>query len=127
MVDTIAPTFELEDGGPIVYKVMPKVANGFGTYMIATQITRTPNTGIDEEEAESIRVFPNPCSNTLQVQCPLSNARLTLYDMYGKMVLSAEAKGEVTSLEMSELASGLYLLNVSVDNSIVKSVKVVRQ
>ena len=127
VADTIAPTFELEDGGPIVYKVMPKVANGFGTYMIATQITRTPNTGIDEEEAESIRVFPNPCSNTLQVQCPLSNARLTLYDMYGKMVLSTEAKGEVTSLEMSELASGLYLLNVSVDSSIVKSVKVVRQ
>lgn len=127
VADTIAPTFELEDGGPIVYKVMPKVANGFGTYMIATQITRTPNTGIDEEEAESIKVFPNPCNNILQVQCPLANARLTLYDMYGKMVLSAAANGEVSSMDISELASGLYLLNVSQDNRIVKSVKVVRQ
>ena len=127
VADTIAPTFELEDGGPIVYKVMPKVANGFGTYMMTTQITRTPNTGIDEEEAESIKVFPNPCNNILQVQCPLSNARLTLYDMYGKMVLAVPADKEVTSLDMSQLSAGLYLLKVSKDDSVVKSVKVVRQ
>jgi hypothetical protein len=125
-IDTIAPTFVLEDGGPILYKVQPK-GSGIGTYMIATQITRTPNTGIDDEAAAAISVFPNPCNNTLQVQCLLYNAQLLLYDMYGKMVLSVPADGEVTSLDMSQLSAGLYLLNVSKDNSVVKSVKVVRQ
>ena len=127
VVDTIAPTFVLEDGGPIVYKVMPRTPNAFGTYMITTQITRTPNTGIDEETAAAISVFPNPCQNTLQVQCPLQNAQLLLYDMYGKMVLAVPADKEVTSLDMSQLAAGLYLLKVSQDNHVVKSVKVVRQ
>ena len=47
--------------------------------------------------------------------------------MYGKMVLAVPADKEVTSLDMSQLASGLYLLNVSKDNSVVKGVKVVRQ
>ena len=77
--------------------------------------------------SEGALVGPNPCNNTLQVQCPLDNAQLLLYDMYGKMVLSVPADGEVTSLDMSQLAAGLYLLNVSKDNSVVKSVKVVRQ
>ena len=128
VIDTIvAPTFVLEDGGPIIYKVIPKGSGTIGTYLITTQITRTPNTGIDDEAAAAISVFPNPCSNTLQVQCPLDNAQLSLYDMYGKMVLAVPADGEVTSLDMSQLAAGLYLLNVSKDNSVVKSVKVVRQ
>ena len=128
VIDTIvAPTFVLEDGGPIIYKVIPKGSGTIGTYLITTQITRTPNTGINEEVAAAISVFPNPCNNTLQVQCPLDNAQLLLYDMYGKMVLAVPADGEVTSLDMSQLASGLYLLNVSKDNSVVKSVKVVRQ
>ena len=126
-VDTIAPTFVLEDGGPIIYKVQPKGSGTIGTYLISTQITRTLNTGIEEETAAGISVFPNPCNSTLQVQCPLDNAQLLLYDMYGKMVLAVPADGEVTSLDMSQLAAGMYLLNVSRDNSIVKSIKVVRQ
>ena len=128
VIDTIvAPTFVLEDGGPIIYKVIPKGSGTIGTYLITTQITRTPNTGINEKVAAAISVFPNPCNNTLQIQCPLDNAQLSLYDMYGKMVLAVPADGEVTSLDMSQLAAGLYLLNVSKDNSVVKSVKVVRQ
>ena len=50
-----------------------------------------------------------------------------LYDMYGKMVLSAAADHEVTSMELSQLSSGLYMLNVCKDGRIVKSIKVVRQ
>ena len=126
-MDTIAPTFVMEDGGPIVYKVQPKASNSIGTYLLSTQITRTPNTGISEEEASAISAFPNPCNNTLQVRCPYADAQLMLYDMYGKMVLSAAADHEVTSMELSQLSSGLYMLNVCKDGRIVKSIKVVRQ
>ena len=127
IIDTIVPTFVLEDGGPIVYKVWPKTSNGFGTYLITTQITRTPNTGINEEESAAISAFPNPCNNLLQVQCPYAGAQLILYDIYGKMVLTATTEHEMTSLDMSQLSAGIYVLNVCKEGRIVKNIKVVRQ
>ena len=127
IMDTIVPTFVLEDGGPIVYKVWPKTSNGFGTYMITTQITRTPNTGINDEEAAAISAFPNPCNNTLQVQCPFAGAQLMLYDIYGKMVLTATTDHELTTMDMSQLSAGIYMLNVCKEGRIVKNIKVVRQ
>lgn len=126
-VDTIAPTFVLEDGGPIVYKVQPKSSGSIGTYLLSTQITRTPNTGINDEEAAAISAFPNPCNNTLQVQCPYAGAQLMLYDIYGKMVLTTTTDHEVTSMDMSQLSAGIYMLNVCKDGRIVKNIKVVRQ
>ena len=104
-----------------------KSSGSIGTYLLSTQITRTPNTGINDEEAAAISAFPNPCNNTLQVQCPYAGAQLMLYDVYGKMVLTATADHELTTVDMSQLTAGIYMLNVCKDGRIVKNIKVVRQ
>lgn len=127
VTDSIFPTFVMADGGPIVYKVVPKMANTIGTYMITAQITRTPNTGINDAEAAAISAYPNPCNHTLQVQCPYAGAQLMLYDIYGKMVLTTTTDHEVTSMDMSQLSAGIYMLNVCHDGRLVKNIKVVRQ
>lgn len=127
VTDSIFPTFVMGNGGPIVYKVVPKTANSIGTYMITTQITRTSNTGIDDEEAAAISAFPNPCNNTLQVQCPYAGTQLMLYDIYGKMVLTTTTDREVTAMDMSQLSAGIYMLRICKEGRIVKNIKVVRQ
>ena len=50
-----------------------------------------------------------------------------LYDIYGKMVLSATTDHELTTMDLSQLTAGIYMLNVCKDGRIVKNIKMVRQ
>ncbi len=66
--------------------------------------------GIDENKiVADIKIFPNPASDILHIQSPISlNARLT--DMSGRTILN---KINVSDLDITTLANGLYLLNLS--------------
>ena len=74
--------------------------------------------GIGEvAEGCSLRLFPNPASQQVYVElddaADLSTTTLTLYDAMGRIVLRQPAASTRTSLNVSALPAGLYLLRVS--------------
>ncbi|WP_417611625.1 PKD domain-containing protein [Owenweeksia hongkongensis] len=79
---------------------------------------------------ESIKVFPNPADDFLQIELPAeikSGTIISLYDLNGKLLIErgvTENKEQVT-LDLSSLAKGLYLLDLNL-NGASRQVKIVK-
>ncbi|MBX3162858.1 MAG: T9SS type A sorting domain-containing protein [Bacteroidetes bacterium] len=81
-------------------------------------------TGVEELNDESIElsVYPNPVSEMLNVESPLTpkGGTIKIFDVLGNLVLEhtitppLEGKGE--AIDLRELKSGIYFLNIQSDN-----------
>ena len=82
--------------------------------------------GVDELELRNISVYPNPATDMLYVSIPLTHYAVSVTNMMGEVVLNAENKSNVISLELSTLKSGIYFLNIVAKDK-QKQVKFVKQ
>jgi hypothetical protein len=66
---------------------------------------------------EAIVVYPNPSSDRLFIAThyPTENAMVYIYTMQGRLVKNYPVKNEISSLDVSNLADGLYILEYKVD------------
>lgn len=76
--------------------------------------------GVNEIENSLLSVFPNPANNTLTIN---TNQRGVAFiaDMNGQIVSSANVNQEIVELDLSNLASGVYFVNLN--NTVSKFVK----
>ena len=62
-------------------------------------------------QGSTVSVYPNPAQDVLYVQAPVSS-ELALMDMQGKTIVRHPSTAVETSLDLSSLAQGVYLLHV---------------
>lgn len=77
-----------------------------------------------------LSAYPNPTSDFLSLEVDfidLSNLSIQLINMQGIVLVSQELSDAVTQIEMENLASGIYFLNVNNNNEIVKTFKIIKQ
>ena len=81
----------------------------------------------EEELANSlnVQVYPNPTSGMFYVQAP-EGSNLTLIDMNGKAIAKRTAKGTEEIMDLTELAQGVYLLEVNYAGQLYRE-RVVKQ
>jgi len=79
-------------------------------------------------------VFPNPAHGDIHVRCNSlapGRAMITVYDLTGKPVknifFEKDAQPFVKTLDISSLKSGVYGINVQVNNILVSSAKFIKQ
>lgn len=103
------------------------VTQGFHQpYLIVTSI------GAFDASIGNIRVYPNPTSETLEVDFEFNNSHLVtmrLVDAKGEVVLSKEVLGHVTkeTMDVEWLPRGIYFLNFLLDNHLYsKTIKVLK-
>jgi uncharacterized surface protein with fasciclin (FAS1) repeats len=68
--------------------------------------------------ATEVRIMPNPASDFMIVELPqqiVNTAVLTLRDMMGRTLFTRTTNGERQQIELNQLASGTYLLEISAD------------
>jgi hypothetical protein len=94
---------------------------GFCVDPIATFNTSC-NLSIEDYENLKIKVYPNPTRSKLTIQSLKSIEKITVYSILGNVV-SEELNS--SSIDMSNLESGIYLVNVSTENrtEILKVIK----
>jgi Secretion system C-terminal sorting domain/Family of unknown function (DUF3836) len=75
--------------------------------------------GLEEQEREMVRVYPNPVSDHLYMDLPegSSHATLSLYELTGRQVLRRKVDAGA-SLSLTALPAGIYLYRMSVDGKI---------
>jgi len=85
-------------------------------------ITDDCNLGIKEYLAKGIVFYPNPVKNIIQISSnDLQIIGIEVYNTLGKKVLSK--KGAISQLNLSGLATGLYLVKIQTENGeLVKKV-----
>ena len=86
------------------------IAAGQGTFMFDV---------LSIEDAEipnfQLSIYPNPTKDIVIIDTTATINRVTLYDITGKLVNTYKAK----SFNVSDLNSGVYLMKISVDDTII--------
>ncbi|MDY3521938.1 S8 family serine peptidase [Riemerella anatipestifer] len=74
--------------------------------------------------SNDFKVYPNPVTDVAYVDVPeklSKNATIKVYDMTGRMVIETKAEAGVNKLNVSNLATGAYVVNVENDLETVSS------
>lgn len=85
----------------------------------ATQVLNT-----DSFSGDSFTYYPNPVSATLYIDNLTAKSTVEVYNQLGQLVITKEAAAQ-TTLDMSGLANGIYMVNIQVGDS-SKTVKIVK-
>ena len=85
-----------EDGTQKVYVV---------NFTVSTNIAELPEAGM-------IKLYPNPVSSSLHVELPTTseNAELFVYNMAGQMMMSQKLSSQVSTIDVSHLEKGVYII-----------------
>ena len=70
---------------------------------------------INENDVNSISLFPNPAQNVLNIDGNFES--IEIYDVFGKLVFASDKKSEVN---ISALANGSYYVNILTSDSVIK-------
>ncbi len=81
--------------------------------------------GVDDFSADSFSIYPNPVKDILNISTKTAVDNVTVYDVLGKTVLTTQPDVISPKIDMSGLASGTYLVKVTIGNS-SKTVKVLK-
>jgi hypothetical protein len=80
---------------------------------------------VDDFSAANFKLYPNPVNDVLNIQSATVIDEIEVYNLLGKRVMEATPNAISPSLDMSTLSSGMYLVNVTIDET-SKTFKVVK-
>ena len=79
--------------------------------------------GVDENIVDNLTVYPNPANEFIHVETNCELQRIDVYDVTGKLMISSTE----TEINVSDLESGIYFVNILTDKGCVtKKISVVR-
>ena len=70
--------------------------------------------------------YPNPVKDVLNLSYTSAITSVQVLNLLGQEVITKKIGNTATQIDMSDLTSGAYIINVTVDN-VVKSIKVIKQ
>jgi len=123
---------------------------GTASYSVG-QVVYTTNTGTNGSVAQGVQqpyeisttvginettinlelsVYPNPTTNylTLKVdEFELSTLNFQLIDLQGKIITSKKVKATTSTINVENLPKAIYFLNVTKNNQVIKTFKIIKQ
>lgn len=95
-------------------------ANGGGDKAALTSTSDFSVLGLAKENQLDFTAYPNPVSDYLNIQLPTGtkNAKVTLFDISGKLIRNAIISVQNTKINISELSTGVYILKLNSDGKI---------
>lgn len=126
--DETMPAMTLNNGGTVYFKVVP-YNNSLGTYRLQITVTRS-SVGIEETDSDDNlwTVYPNPTTDKCMVRCDLAEvSSIRLYDVQGRCLRQIPVDSELTEIDLSNCASGIYFVYICIEDRILAIRKIVRQ
>jgi hypothetical protein len=74
---------------------------------------------VTDHPEPSLDIYPNPAQDQLTIQHSTAMNRVQIFDIYGKLLQSEELDGTSTSLNVSGLSSGTYIVRITDDQNVV--------
>ena len=71
-----------------------------------------PSLGVTDFSTERFTLYPNPTTDVLTISALTTIETITIYNTLGQLILQQEETGNSVSVDVSELASGLYIVQV---------------
>jgi hypothetical protein len=73
-----------------------------------------------------LSVYPNPFNDVISINVD-ANAKMEIYNILGQTIYSKKNNSGATLLNLSNNASGVYLMKITTENNQSKTVKIVKQ
>lgn len=105
---------------PGIYTVTVSANNGECAAVSQVNIAVTANTtGLNQIISETVNVYPNPANNFFTITLNKEvEAILEITDLTGKLIRTENISGQMPNvISTSELANGIYLLNLNTNES----------
>lgn len=117
----LQPNIPLVDGQTYYGVVM----NASGCASLPTAVTVEIFLGINDLDIANLKVYPNPTKDIVNISYKESIDKVEVYSMLGQRVLESQSSDTNVSLDLSQLASGTYMLKIVVGESsqLVKVIK----
>jgi hypothetical protein len=94
-------------------------------YYLDDVVFESATSGVEDFAAGSFSVYPNPVKDVLNISTKTAVDNVTVYDVLGKVVLTQQPGVISPKVDMSGLASGAYMVQVTIGNA-TKTVKVLK-
>ena len=106
-------------GGDFFWSVQA-IDNGFLASSFAPEETFTiTGVGMEEASQQNATIAPNPACDRIRITVPsVISGRIDIYNIYGDVILSAPFSTNQTTLNVSDLSEGLYVVRVSSSENI---------
>jgi hypothetical protein len=82
--------------------------------------------GASNFEVAKVKLYPNPTSNILNIECTASIQAITVYNVLGQEVMKRELNNTSVALDVSGLNSGIYVVKTVVEG-ITSSTKFIKE
>ena len=88
----------------------------------ATTTATTLADGVNNYLENSVVLYPNPAKEVINVQCTMNEwngATIEVLDVYGKLLQTLKADSEITQINVSNLANGMYFVRMTTEQGVV--------
>ncbi len=110
-----ANTAGLQEG--TIYPVIVSVTDGKDTTTKAFSVKILKKDAVNSLDAAKVSVYPNPTADVVKVSVKgINNYTIFVRDLNGKLVATKLANNELSTLDLSALPSGTYLITVKEGN-----------
>ena len=82
--------------------------------------------GISDNQPFEVAVYPNPTTGYVTVESDAVGADITVFDAFGKLMMSSKVAAERTELNFCGFASGVYMVRIATTTG-VSTFKVVKE
>jgi PKD repeat protein len=91
---------------------------------VTSQTVTIGSVGIDEVNINTIKVFPNPSVDVLNIQSENPMTKIQVYAIDGRVVTQQSLKQNATTVSTADLSNGHYILNITLNNGQVLRKKI---
>ncbi len=109
--------------GGTTYQIQVQANCGDGNLSDWSPAINVTTTGIENWLENSVTLFPNPAKEVVNVQCTMNNVQMAgelhLFDVYGKLLQIVPITSEITPINVSGLADGMYFVRVTTEAGMV--------
>jgi len=114
-------TYSCDASGDRLLKLVfdwDSIANQWELYSESDYYYSSLGTGIEYAQHEDVRIYPKPTSNIINITGLTQPAELKLYSIQGRLV-KTESQVE-SSVDISDLPAGVYILNLISGNQVLR-------
>ena len=85
-----------------------------------------PALGTSKFETSSVKMYPNPVRNTLNIEANGSINKVSVYNVLGQEVMSVSPKSNSATLQTNDLQKGVYMVTTDIEGNVSTS-KVIKE
>lgn len=115
-------TQQLEFPVPGVYQVVVSFATGCNTTSIPVTVV-----GTESLDAHPILIWPQPATETVNIQLPEGSWNLHLYNTIGQEIRRFEANQGTRMIDVNELPSGYYVWHITQKGGMVYNLPMIKK